>query len=314
MSGSAEFEEFDIGYLAGLVDGEGYIFVSYVKDGDRTRPNLRIYCTSKPIIERASRIMRVNPCGRRDEGNLAGWIAAATGGKAIETLRRIAPYLTDPSKKCRAFTILKVFDNVVSIKGKHPSSQVFAHCPPPARLRTKVQDLASAIDAPEATNDSETLLISQNSQLLQVLRTEAPAEVSVLTIGWLCGMVDDEGHIHIRYRSDRDSMYPRLRIFSKTKPIIDAVAESMGVNPYARRSHGRHLGWYASVSHMKALRILRLIAPYLMEPSKRCRARRILDVFGEVGTVHSRLDSSDFFHDCPPPSRVRKSGRIINSI
>jgi hypothetical protein len=41
MSSSDEAAEFETGYLAGLVDGEGYIFVSYAKDGDRTRPNLR---------------------------------------------------------------------------------------------------------------------------------------------------------------------------------------------------------------------------------------------------------------------------------
>lgn len=314
MSGLAEPEEFDTGYLAGLVDGEGYIFVSYARDGDRTRPNLRIYCTSKPIIQWASGIIRVNPCPRRDGGKLVGWIAAVSGRKAIETLQKIAPHLTDPSKKCRALTILRVFGMSVSIKGRHSSSEVFAHCPPPARLRVEVRELTRNVISSEFMRDTGKVSVSGESRPTRVLGREVPAEISVIVRGWLRGMVDGEGHIHIRYRSDRDSVYPRLRIFSKTKQIIDDVASSMGVNPYARRSHGKYIGWYASVSHLKALRILRLIAPYLAEPSKKCRARKILHVFGGTGTIHSRLNSSEFFHGCLPPSRIRNSGRIINRI
>ena len=90
--------DFEIGYLAGLVDGEGYIFVSYVKGGDRTRPNLRIYYTSKQIIDGVCRIMQVNPFPRRDKGELIGWLASASGAKALGSLRRIEPYLVDSSK------------------------------------------------------------------------------------------------------------------------------------------------------------------------------------------------------------------------
>ena len=37
-------------------------------------------------------------------------------------------------------------------------------------------------------------------------------------------MVDGEGFVHIRYRSDRGTMYPRLRIYGTTKPIINEAA------------------------------------------------------------------------------------------
>ncbi len=33
-------------------------------------------------------------------------------------------------------TILKVFSETGSIPGRHPSAEVFKHCPPPTRLRT----------------------------------------------------------------------------------------------------------------------------------------------------------------------------------
>jgi hypothetical protein len=71
-------------------------------------------------------------------------------------------------------------------------------------------------------------------------------------------------------------------------------------------------GWYASVSHRQALRVLRLIAAHLLEPSKKCRAQKIIEAFGEVGTIHLRLDTFEFFKDCPPPSQIRKSGRVIS--
>lgn len=244
---------------------------------------------------------------------MAGWLAAVSGRKAIKTLHMIHPCLTDPSKKCRAITILKVFDTGVSIKGKHRSAEVFAHCPPPARSRTQNQNSASVVYSQVEAPNAGRAAVAQSAQLSQALKENVPAENSISAKGWLCGMVDGEGYIHIRYRSDRDSMYPRLRLFVKSRPIIDAVARSMGVNPYARRSRGKHLGWYASVSHLKALRVLRLIAPHLIGSSKRCRARKILDAFGEVGTIHSRLISSEFFRCCPPPSRIRKSGRIISN-
>jgi hypothetical protein len=132
--------------------------------------------------------------------------------------------------------------------------------------------------------------------------------------GWLTGLVDGEGFIHIRYRSDRSTMYPRLRISGTSKPIIDEAARIMNVYSYPRRDHGKLVGWYASVSHRKALKVLGCIGPYLMDPSKKCRAKKILDTFGEVGTVHGRLATPEFFRDCPPPTRIRPPRRVISPV
>ena len=123
--------------------------------------------------------------------------------------------------------------------------------------------------------------------------------------------MDGEGFIHIRYRSDRRTMYPRLRIYGTTRPIIDEAARLMGVNPFPRRDHGVLVGWYASVSHRKALRVLRVILPYLRDPSKKCRGEKILDTFGDVGTVHGGLSTPEFFRDCPPPTRLRTPKTVI---
>ena len=131
----SERAEFEKGWLTGLIDGEGFIHVHYRKNRDTTHPRLRIYSTTKPIIDEACRIMQVNPYARRDHGKLVGWYAQASESKAVQILSVIAPHLTEPSKKCRALTILKVFSDGGSIPGRHPSSEVFAHCPPPTRLR-----------------------------------------------------------------------------------------------------------------------------------------------------------------------------------
>jgi len=296
--------EFETGYLAGLVDGEGYIYVHYVRGSDRTYPDLRIYCTSRSIIEGACRIMGVNPLVRRDHGRVVGWIAAVQGKKAIAIIRRITPCLTEASKRCRALTILRIFGAVASVSGKHPSSEVFAACPPPTRLRGLQAQPAWSADGSGDSAESAETLASVGSRP-QVPESKNPLQASAVERGWLCGLADGEGYVHIRYRSDRNTMYPRLRIFVKSRPIIDTAARLMGVNPYARRSHRRRLGWYVSVSHLKALRVLRLIAPHLLEPSKKCRARRILDTFGNVGSVHSRLGTVEFFAGCPPPARIR---------
>ncbi len=107
-------------------------------------------------------------------------------------------------------------------------------------------------------------------------------------------------------------MYPRLRIYGTVKPIIAEAARMMGVNPWVRRDHGVVVGWYASVSHLKALKVLRVILPYLRDPSKKCRAAKILQTFGEVGTVHGGLSTPEFFQDCPPPTRIRAARRLLN--
>ena len=142
---------------------------------------------------------------------------------------------------------------------------------------------------------------------------EIPVENDEFSRGWLTGLIDGEGCIHVRYRSDRNTMYPRLRIYVTSKPIIDEAARIMGVNPFPRGDHGKQVGWYATVSHRKALRVLRVVAPLLLDPSKRCRARRILETFRDVGTIHIRSTAAEFFRDCPPPTRIRNPPRRIIS-
>ncbi|QQG48110.1 MAG: hypothetical protein HY247_04950 [archaeon] len=127
-------------------------------------------------------------------------------------------------------------------------------------------------------------------------------------------MIDGEGFVHIRFRSDRFTMYPRLRIYGTSRPIIAEAARIMGVNPFPRRDNGILVGWYASVSHLKALRVLRIVQPYLRDPSKSCRAKKILGTFGDVGTVRGYLRTPEFFKDCPPPTRIRKPRSIINHV
>ncbi len=243
MQNVVTLREFDTGYLAGLVDGEGYLFVHHDKAGNRTYPDMRIYCKSKSIIEGACRILDVNPHPRRDHGKLVGWLATVQGEKALLVIRRVARHLTDSSKRCRAFTILKVFDRGAGITGKHPSSQVFAQCPDPVRLRAKWAQ--SAHGTIERRVGAERPYNNQNPcdlQGLEVTPSRTPLEMSELQRGWLCGLVDGEGHIHVRYRSDRRTTYPRLRIFAKSWQIVESAARLMGVRPYARRSHGELLG------------------------------------------------------------------------
>lgn len=117
----------------------------------------------------------------------------------------------------------------------------------------------------------------------------------------------------MHYRKNRDTTHPRLRIYCTTKEIIEEACRIMGVNPYPRRDHGKLLGWYAQVSELKAMKVLRIIAPHLTEPSKRCRARRILDVFGEDGSIPGRHPSAEIFVGCPPPTRLRKPPEAYKS-
>jgi hypothetical protein len=138
------------------------------------------------------------------------------------------------------------------------------------------------------------------------------AEKDAFDTGWFTGLIDGEGFIHIRYRSDRGTMYPRLGIYGTSKTIIDEAARIMEVNAYPRGDHGKQVGWYASVSHRKGLMVRRRVAPYLADSSKKCRAKKIPDTFGQVGTVHGRLGTPEFFRDCPPPTPIRSPRRIIS--
>lgn len=194
--------DFETGYLAGLVDGEGYIRMRYNKDSNRSYPNLIVYCTSKPIIDEASRIMNVKSCPRREHGKLVGWLAVSTGKKALDAMRRIEPHLSDSSKKCRVLTCLRSFQDRVGIEGRHPSSRFFAHCPPPGKLGAKIQSQPASNAASGARRLSDARL---SEKWAAIPNENIPAETSALSAGWLCGIIDGEGYIHIRYRSDRDS-------------------------------------------------------------------------------------------------------------
>lgn len=131
--------------------------------------------------------------------------------------------------------------------------------------------------------------------------------------GWLTGLVDGEGFITIRYRSDRETMFPRIRIYCTVKPILDRAGWIMGVNPFPRRDYGKLVGWYVSASHQKALKVLREIGPLLTEPSKKCRAMKILREFGNKGTIGGKAAAAEFFKDCPPPTRLRNPPKNISS-
>ena len=138
----------------------------------------------------------------------------------------------------------------------------------------------------------------------------SPKEQELLDTGWLAGLVDGEGFINIRYRKDRGTMFPRIRIYCTSKPIIAEAGRIMGVNPFPRRDHGVFKGWYVSASHQKALKVLRRIVPYLKDPSKRCRTEKILRTFTSVATLKGNLTVAEFFSECPPPTRLRQRRKI----
>jgi hypothetical protein len=137
-----------------------------------------------------------------------------------------------------------------------------------------------------------------------------PADRELLDTGWLAGLVDGEGFINIRYRKDRGTMFPRIRIYCTSRPIIDEAGRIMNVNPFPRRDHGVFKGWYVSASHQKALKVLRRITPYLKDPSKKCRAEKILQTFVDVATLKGKMTVAEFFAECPPPTRFRKRRKI----
>lgn len=122
--------DFEIGYLAGLMDGEGFVHLYYNKRTDHTFPCLTVFCTSKAIVDEACRIMQVNPHARSDHGKLMGWYAQARSRKAVEIATLIAPHMAESSKKCRALTIIEVFREKSRIEGRHPAAEFFKHCPP----------------------------------------------------------------------------------------------------------------------------------------------------------------------------------------
>ena len=135
-------------------------------------------------------------------------------------------------------------------------------------------------------------------------------EREAIETGWLAGLVDGEGFLGIRFRKDRGTVFPRIRIYCTSKPIIDEAGRIMGVKPFPRRDHGVFKGWYVSASHQKALRVIRRIVPYLKDPSKRCRAEKILKSFGAVATIHGSVPSDKFFKECPRPTRWRRRRNI----
>ena len=133
-----------------------------------------------------------------------------------------------------------------------------------------------------------------------------PTEREAFERGWLTGLIDGEGFVNVRYRKDRGTIFPRIRIYCTSKPIIDEAARIMGVNPFPRRDHGIFKGWYVSASHQKALQVIRRIGPFLKDPSKKCRAEKILRSFENVATIKGNQTAAEFFSECPLPTRWRE--------
>ena len=123
-----------------------------------------------------------------------------------------------------------------------------------------------------------------------------------------------KGFVNVRYRKDRGTIFPRIRIYCTSKPIIDEAARIMGVNPFPRRDHGIFKGWYVSASHQKALQVIRRIAPFLKDPSKKCRAEKILRSFENVATIKGKSDCVGVFQRMPASDQMERAEKDIRRL
>src|SRR2546428_9716917 len=88
----------------------------------------------------------------------------------------------------------------------------------------------------------------------------------------------------------------------------------MGVNPFPRRDHDIFKGWYVSASHQKALQVIRRIAPFLKDPSKKRRAEKILRSFENIATIKGNQTTAEFFSECPLPTRWRERKKTYDAL
>ena len=114
----------DIGWIAGIIDGEGTITLE--RNGKWRYPSMCMSSTDKELVDAVKQFLGGLVRSVKLHGKMIKpqWHWHSTGGiKIIKTLKIISPYLRCPKKKARAEFIIQKYPATVTKNGYYSPIQ-----------------------------------------------------------------------------------------------------------------------------------------------------------------------------------------------
>lgn len=113
-------KDLDIGYIAGIIDGEGTITLT--KDKEFRYPVISVASCTLSILEELRRICGGGVISSKKTykpTHSPSWNWKIERRRAIAVLEEVTPYLHEPKKKARAELILKDYTRLTPRNGKY---------------------------------------------------------------------------------------------------------------------------------------------------------------------------------------------------
>lgn len=112
--------DFERGYLAGIIDGEGTITLT--KDKEFRYPTISVASCTVGILETIKEICDggvITPKRTYKSNHSPSWSWKIERQRAIAVLEEVAPHLKEPKKKARAELILENYTRLTPRNGKY---------------------------------------------------------------------------------------------------------------------------------------------------------------------------------------------------
>lgn len=118
--------DLQIGYIAGIIDGEGSICLTRNAPNEHRSPVLSVSSTTKEMLDYLKENLggSISTVKKDKESYKDAWHWKIKGNKAIEILKVIEPYLLVPEKRKRAKLIIDEYKSVTPRNGKYSAEML----------------------------------------------------------------------------------------------------------------------------------------------------------------------------------------------
>lgn len=280
-------------YLAGLVDGEGYVGAVEVKTGRNAAGylcsphfslRLNITNTSERMIawiqQRAKGLVSVKSRAGQWKSTKTCYRWQVRAGRAVSVLREIHPYLV--VKKDQADLVFKLKNIQMN---RDPE---ITHCAPTRLTDDELAERRDIVNELKAVKKSQGELIPR----------KIPNEITASPIEWsyLAGIFDGEGCVNaVECKPNRKNKSPRFRIrvqiTNSSEHLINWMVERFGGTIHLVGRAGKGLAtrncWVLIWSPNKGEALLRGMYPYLT--TKKAQAELAFRLRALVRSKDSRI-------------------------
>ena len=103
-------------------------------------------------------------------------------------------------------------------------------------------------------------------------------------IAYIAGLIDGEGTVTLIRNRPNETKAPTISMTSTTKELLLFIQERFGGYIRRQKKYQEHHkdAWVWSVTRSKALELLSVVEPYMLEPKKKARARKLLDSYPSI--------------------------------